>query len=164
MRLEKYLSMQLLYANQAAWNLRVWGFLSWSRSLLFACLSCCQCMFSAQVSLLHRLGVTVSPFLSGFSPRSSLPCSGIGMFLLHPSLDCWMPPSPVALCWQELGLGPSPAPTWVVSKPQEWLGSDGDMQCSFMMDQINSETISSISHLCSSFYKASIFCPKSRYF
>lgn len=114
--------------------------------------------------LLHGLRVTASPFLDGFSPKSSLPCSGMGMFLLSPSLECWIPPAPVALCWQELGLGPSPAPAWVVSKPWERLGIDGDMQCSFMIDQINSETISSVSRQCSSLYKASVFCPKSRYF
>lgn len=71
---------------------------------------------------------------------------------------------PGALCWQQLGLGPSPAPAWLVSKPWEWLGIDGDMQCSFRMDQMNSETLSSISRHCSSFNKASVFCPKSRDF
>lgn len=35
---------------------------------------------------------------------------------------------------------------------------------SFMLDQINSEMISSVSRQCPSFYKASVFCPKSQVF
>lgn len=151
-RLQKYLSMQLLYANQAALKLEVWVFVSWSRSLLFACLNCCQCMFCAELSSLHGLGVAESQFVSGVSPRSLCPALELGCWL-------WIPPAPVALCWQELGLGPTPAPAWVLSKPWEWLGVDGDMQCCFMMDQNNSETISSISRQCPCFYKASVLCP-----
>lgn len=149
--------MQLLYANQAALKLGVWFcVVEWISSLS---LNYCQCLFCAEVSLLHGPGGAVSQILMGFSPASSLPCSGIGDFLLQPSLDCWIPQPP-----QQLGLGPSPAPAWVVSKPWEWLGTDGAMQCSFRMDQINCETISSISRHCSSLNKASVFYPKSRDF
>lgn len=91
MRLQKYLNVQLLYANQAALKLEVWGFVSWSRSLLFACLNCCQCTFWAQLSLLHGLGVTESQFLCGVSLRSLCPALELGCSSCSPARTAGFP-------------------------------------------------------------------------
>lgn len=101
------------------------------------------------------------------------------VLLMHPSTNCWFFLSlvgiaiPAAPGWQEAGLSPDPDdgdgldhfPALEVAQGAgHWCGHTVPFlwQSSFMMDQINSGTLSSIFYPSS--WKASVFCPKSQVF
>lgn len=108
----------------------------------------------------------------GFSRNSALaavcPPAERGVLLLHPSPACWLPPGPGARlrspCWPGSFPSPGGGHWWVGEMWRRTQGYPFLWQCGFMMAQINSEAIASISCQCPSFYRASVFCPKSQIF
>lgn len=116
----------------------------------------------------------VSPFLDEFSPGSGL-SGGCSPSAPAPTVGSPSPRWPRAVrsrgsapLWRWPQLCPSPGGgtrgwtlmgTWRRRQGHPFLS-----WCRFMMDQISSETISSIFCWCPIFYKTSVFCPKSPVF